>query len=182
MAYAIMRVAQLNNKSRGKGSIGGSIRHLEHHKESAEISKPELTHLNRSLTPKDYPKLDYKICKELASELKARHNKAVDEWNNSHEQQKRHLKENTSQFFEAVFSFSSEANGSFEVSDWCNKTFEFVKEEFIKRGCKVIKAELHCDEEQIHVHALFLSYDSSIDNCTSRNILGNKEGNDIMSE
>lgn len=174
MAFAIMRVSPLTNKSRGKGSIGGAIRHLDNHKESAEISKPELSHLNRSLTKQDFHKPTFKECKAIALDFKEKHNKAVDEWNKTHLKPKRHLKENTNQFFEAVYSYSPEANGTFNYKEWVKQTVEFADKEYSKKGCKLIRAELHMDEETPHIHIIMAAFDNEKQNCTTRNILGNK--------
>lgn len=169
-----MRVSPLTNKSRGKGSIGGAIRHLDNHKESAEISKPELSHLNRSLTKQDFHKPTFKECKTIALDFKEKHNKAVDEWNKTHLKPKRHLKENTNQFFEAVYSYSPEANGTFNYKEWVKQTVEFADKEYSKKGCKLIRAELHMDEETPHIHIIFAAFDNEKQNCTTRNILGNR--------
>lgn len=183
MAFAIMRVNPLSNKSRGKNSVGGSIRHLDHHKECAEISKPELSHLNRSLTSADFHKRSFKECKELALDLKEKHNKAVDEWNeNNPDKEKRHLKENTNQFFEAVFSFSPEAQGKFSIKEWCNQTLAFIKEEFIKKGCIPIRAQLDMDEETPHIHFIGAAFDNQKQNCTTRNILGDRANLCLMQD
>lgn len=165
----------LTNKSRGKGSIGGAIRHLDKHKESAEISKPELSHLNRSLTKQDFHKPTFKECKTIALDFEKKHNKAVDEWNqnNPDKKQKRHLKKDTSQFFEAVYSYSPEANGTFDYMQWVKQTVLFAANEY--KDCKLIRAELHMDEETPHVHIIMASFDNEKQNCTTRNILGNKE-------
>lgn len=183
MAFAIMRVSALTNKSRGKGSIGGALRHIDKHKECAEISKPELSYKNRSLTAPDFVNLNFKECKKLALELKEKHNKAVDEWNeNNPDKQKRHLKENTNQFFEAIFSYSPEADGKFSMKDWVNQTLAFIKEEFIKKGCKPLRCELHFDEETPHIHFIGAAFDKEKQNCTTRNILGDRANLCLMQD
>lgn len=171
---AIMRVAALKTSSRGKGSIGKALSHLDKHDKAADISRPELTYQNHSFVPNP---LTYKQCKDLAKEREAEHNKAVDEWNKSHPDgpQKRHLRKNASQFFEGVFSYSPEMENVINYVDWTKATRNFIIEEFVKKGCKILRLDLHRDETTTHLQMVGLSWNKDKKNCTTNSILGNRK-------
>ena len=172
--FSIFRLAPLATKSTGKGSLGQSLRHIDRHEQSADISRPELSHLNHDFC-KDTP--TYKECVKIGVEFREKHNKAVDEWNSNHDKpKKRHLKKDTVQFFEGVATFSPDMEKSLSVEEWAKETVRFIKKEYSDRGCEVLRCVIHRDEETAHIHFIFASYDKEKQNCTFRNIAGGREG------
>lgn len=164
-------MGQLTTGSRGKGSVGKALSHLDKHEYAADISRPELSAQNHSFVSNP---LSYKECKDLAKEYAEAHNKAVDEWNKTHEKQKRHLRKDASQFFEGLFTYSPEMERVINYVDWVRATREFVVEEFVKKGCKVLRFDLHRDEATTHIQMVGLAWNEKEKNCTSSSILGNR--------
>lgn len=171
MGYAICRVQTLSMGSRGKGTVGKALRHLDEHDKSADISRPELSCENRSFI--DNPPT-YARVKELCKKMAERHNKAVDEWNETHpdQKQRRHLRKGAAQCFEAVFSYSPEMEGRVPVREWVNATVGFIKREFVARGCKIARLELHRDETTTHIQVVGVAWNQDKQNCTAHSILG----------
>ncbi len=171
---AIMRFQTLSTQSRGRGSVGQSLRHLDEHEHSADISRPELSGQNHSFVSRPPT---YRQLKEVAQKYADRHNKAVDEWNETHDKPKRrHLKKGAAQFFEGVFSYSPEMEGVIPYQEWAKATIEFIKREFVAKGCKVARLELHRDEKTTHIQFVALAWNEKEQNCSVRSVLGsNKE-------
>lgn len=171
MAFAICRVATLNGKSRGKGSVGGSVRHLDYHLKAAEISRPELTQFNRSfvLQPPTFKQM-----KAKAQELVERHNKAVDKYNEEHptEKQRRHFRKDSKQFIEVILTYSPEAEEYIDRDRWVKKSIDFLKDEFLKKGCIPIRCDLHCDETTTHISFIGLAWSPEEQKAGARDVLG----------
>ena len=169
---AIFRMAPLTTKSRGKGSLGKALKHLDKHDRAAEISRPDLSSQNKNFMRE---KLSFAECKQLGEELKNKHNKAVDLWNETHDKpKKRHLKEDAYQFFEGVCSYSP--NAEVNLSEWSYKTLQFLKDNLAARGCRIVRCELHMDENSPHIHFIAAAYDNAKENCTFRNIANGNKG------
>ena len=172
--FSILRLAPLATKATGKGSLGQSLRHIDKHEQSADISRPELSYLNHDFC-KDTP--TYKECVKIGAEFREKHNKAVDEWNSTHDKpKKRHLKEGSVQFFEGVATFSPDMEKRLSVEEWAKETVRFIKKEYKDRGCRVLRCVIHRDEETAHIHFIIATYDNEKQNCTFRNIADGREG------
>lgn len=175
----ILRITKLTTRGRGKGSLQRALKHLDKHDKSADISRPELSHLNKSNT-KLVEKFPYKECVALCDKLRAEHNKTIDEWNATHDKpKKRHLKEDAAQCFEGLMSFSPEMEGQFDIDEWVNANVQFIKDEFSSKGCKVIRFELHRDESTCHLSFIAIAHDPQTHRSCARDILG---GNKELSE
>ena len=172
MAMAICRVAALSNKSRGKGSVGHAVRHLDNHLEAAEISRPELTQYNRDFVIEP-PSFKQMIAK--ARELIKRHNEAVDKDNEENGTRRRHFKEGSNQFFEVLLTYSPEAEETIDRDRWTKKSIEFIKTEFLKKGCIPIRCSLHCDETTTHLSFIGLAWNSELMKAGARYILGDRK-------
>lgn len=180
MSFAIMRVAKLSGGSRGKGSIGGALRHLDNHDKAADISRPELSQYNRDFmnNPPTYQKV-----KEKAAKLVEKHNKAVDEWNQEHpEKKRRHFKEGSSQFVEVMCSYSPEAEGKINRAEWVHYAKNFLKENFIDKGCIPVRCKLDVDEETTHLHAVFLCWNKEKQKTSAVDVLGSRKDLSILQD
>lgn len=172
-AMAIARFVSLKMGSRGKGSLGQSLRHLDKHFQSAEITRPELSHENRSYITNPP---SYKQLMAVAKRYEEKHNTAVDEWNRTHDKPKRrHLKQGASQFIEGLFTYSPEMEGKISVSDWAEATINFIKREFKDKGCKVARCELHRDEKTTHISFVALSWNEEKQKTSVHDILGDRK-------
>ena len=175
----ILRVEKLTTRGRGKGSLYKSLKHLDNHKKSADITRPELSHLNRS-SLKLKEQFSYKEVLSLCDKLRTQHNKQIDEWNATHDKpKKRHLKEDASQCFEVLLSFSPNAEEKINLDEWRIKNIEFVKKEFAAKGCQCVRCELHRDEKTCHLSFVFVAFDKTTKRSCTRDILG---GNKELSE
>lgn len=172
--FAIFRHDSLNCQSRGKGSIGQALRHLDNHSKSAEISRPELTHLNQRLIGED---LTYKQVKELANEYREKHNKNIDEWNKEHpERKRRHLKTDANQFIEFVATLSPEMENKIDVDEWIKTNVSFIKNLYEKEyGCKLLRLDVHRDEACVHVQGIALSWNVETQTAAARDVIGNSK-------
>ena len=171
--FSIFRLAPLSAKSTGKGSLGQSLRHIDRHEQSADISRPELSHLNHDFCKETKT---YKECIAVGAGFREKHNKAVDEWNETHDKKKRHLKAGSTQFFEGVATFSPDMEKNLSVEEWAKETVRFIKKEYTDRGCEVLRCVIHRDEETAHIHFIMAVYDKEKENCTFRNLAGGREG------
>ena len=70
MGFVVYRVQKLARGSRGKGTIGQSLRHLAKHKESAEISRPDRLKDDAFRCIGDYKKVMQKIDANIAQHNK----------------------------------------------------------------------------------------------------------------
>lgn len=172
MPFAICRVEALNNKSSGRGSLGAALRHSDNHEHACEISRPELSKYNREYV---IDKPTFKIAKEKAEELIEKHNKEIDKHNENNEKKRRHLKKNSNQFFEVLLTYSPQAEKNIDRAEWTKKALEFIKSEYISRGCIPIRCSLHCDEKTTHLSFIGLSWNKSELKTGTRAILGNKK-------
>ncbi len=204
--YSFIRIAPLETKSRGDGSLGKALGHLDKHKDSAEISKPELSVLNKCFI--EHPK-SYKQCVKVGADFLKKHNDAIDKYNVDAEKSiqniadalgierreitkeqitkycddngikdipviKRHMRSNSTQFFEGVCTYSPDMEGSIDLDKWSQKTYEFLKQEYEAKGCEILRCDLHCDENSIHMQFVCACFDETKQNCTYRNIAGGK--------
>lgn len=172
--FALIRVQKLSTKGYGKGSIYRAVKHLDNHEKTADISRPELTRYNRS-SRNLVAAYDYKKIISLCGELKDRHNQAVDERNENRPpdtKKERHLKETASQAFEVIMTFSPDMEQKISWDEWLKKNIEFINNEYIKRGCKIVRAEMHVDESSIHFHCIVVAYDKNRQRADARTILG----------
>lgn len=169
--YSFIRIAPLETKSRGGNSLGKALGHLDKHKESADISKSELSYLNRSFIEN---KPTYKDCVALAKSFREKHNAAIDKYNATHQngKTKRHMRSNAKQFFEGVLTYSPEF--AIDIDAWARASYDFIKQEYGGRGCEILRCELHADENSIHMHFVALCWDKDKQNATYRNIAGGK--------
>lgn len=173
--YSFIRVAPCSNASRGDGSLGKALGHLDKHKDSSDISKPELSHLNKHFI--DNPK-SFRDCIKLGNELLAKHNAAVDEYNKANglkgKKAHRHQKEGTYQFFEGVMTYSPDMEGQIPLDRWSQKSYEFIKKEYEAKGCEILRCDLHCDENSIHMQFVIACFDNKAQSCSYRNLIGGK--------
>lgn len=171
--YSFIRIIALETKSRGKGSLGQALGHLDRHSESADISRADLTHLNRSLL-QDRPA--YKKCVEIAKGFRDKHNAAIDEYNATHQNstKKRHMRKTSSQFMEGLLTYSPSFAKNIDVDTWVQKTYDFIQKEYVARGCELLRCELHCDEGSIHIHFVAACWNEKEQNATFRAIAGGK--------
>ncbi len=171
--FCFIRIAPLETKSRGAGSLGQALGHLDKHNESANRSKKELSHLNRVYI--DKPKT-YKECKALGEEYRAKHNTAVDEYNAAHPnaKQKRHMRNTATQFFEGVLTYSPDMEGQIDIDRWSELSLEFIKKEYENRGCEILRFDRHCDENSVHIQFVVACFDNEKQNATYRNIAGGR--------
>lgn len=175
----ILRITKLTTRGRGKGSLQRALKHLDKHEKSADITRPELSHLNRSATAL-VEKYSYKKCVALCDELRAEHNKTIDEWNATHDKpKKRHLQQDAAQCFEGLLSFSPEMEGQFDINEWVKVNKQFIKDEFSSKGCKIVRFELHRDESTCHLSFIAVAHDPHTHRSCARDILG---GNKELSE
>lgn len=173
--YSFIRVTPCSNASRGNGSLGKALGHLDKHKESADISKPELSHLNKRFI--DNPKT-FRECIALGKELLNKHNSAVDKYNQEHnlsgKKAHRHMKNGTYQFFEGVMTYSPDMEGKIPLDEWSQKSFEFLKKEYAAKGCEILRCDLHCDESSVHMQFVIACFDNKAQSCSYRNLIGGK--------
>ena len=179
MAFAICRVEALNNKSSGRGSLGAALRHLDHHAHASEISRPELSQYNVEYV-KEKP--TFKVAKEKAQELIDKHNKVIDKHNEENEKKRRHLKKDSNQFFEVLLTYSPEAEKNIDRAEWTKKALEFIKEEYLKKGCIPIRCSLHCDEKTTHLSFIGLSWNKEEQKTGTRAIFGNKKDLSLLQD
>ena len=128
------------------------MRHLDKHEKCADISHPELSHLNREYVKE--PLTFKKVAKRL-DELREEYNKKIDEYNETKPSDKaprRHMQKRAAQCFEGVLTFSPEMAGKIDINQWTKANIDFLKEEFTDKGCHLIRLSLHMDEETPHLH------------------------------
>ena len=76
--FCINREQKLQTHGRGAKTLAQSMRHLDKHEKCADISHPELSHLNREYVKE--PLTFKKVAKRL-DELREEYNKTIDEYN-----------------------------------------------------------------------------------------------------
>jgi hypothetical protein len=172
--FAILRVEPLRTRGRGKGSLYRSLRHLDKHDKAAEISRPELSCQNVSdNVAKQY---DYKAILSLCDDFRAKHNKSVDEYNKTATKgKKRHLKADAQQCFEVLMTFSPEMSGKIDMREFQKQCQSFMESEFISKGCRLVRFELHMDEETPHISAVCVAFNEKTQSAAARSYFaGNK--------
>ena len=171
--YCIGRVQKLTTHGRGAKTLSQSLRHLDKHEVSADISRPELSELNRSIV---LTKKTFKQVAKILDNKRAEYDKAVDEYNESRAEgkpPKRHMQKRASQCFEGVLTFSPEMTDQIDIDSWVRANCEFLHKEFQSKGCKAVRVELHMDEETPHMHFIFAVVGER-DNYMSKDILGGR--------
>lgn len=170
--FCVNREQKLQTHGRGAKTLSQSLRHLDKHKQAADIEHPELSHLNRTLIANEQRSFKY-IAKKL-DQCRAEYDKMVDEWNEAgNTPKKRHMQSRAAQSFEGVLTFSPEMTDKIDINKWVQANISFLKREFQDKGCSAVRVELHMDEETPHIHFVFV--------CTGKNgiymakdILGNR--------
>lgn len=135
--YAVFRVAKLR-PGNGKKSIGKCMRHLDNHTKSADISRPERLHLNK--TKKYYS--DYK--EEIRNAIK-KHNSISN----------KKLRSDASIGMEMIFTFSPEQEKNISSQEFYECIKIFIKENFA--DAQLLRLDYHASESCNHFHAVFLS-------------------------
>ena len=171
--YCIGRVHKLTTHGRGAKTLSQSLRHLDKHLQSADISRPELSHLNRSIL---LSKRDFRYVSKILDQKRDEYNQAIDEYNVSRPEgkpPKRHMQKRASQCFEGVLTFSPDMADSIDIDSWVRANCEFLQKEFQRKGCKAVRIELHMDEETPHIHFIFAVVGEK-DNYMAKDILGGR--------
>lgn len=155
--YAIFRAAKLKRGSRGAGTFGKALRHLERHSESAEISRREMTRHNYFKSAGSYSDI-MKISKRYEEE----HNK----------HSTRSMRKDASIGVELLFSFS--ANKENQSVDYMKK-FEAVVLDFVRKelpNLQIVAVARHMDEASNHLHIIALPYDKELCRYSAKWCLG----------
>ncbi len=169
----ILRVQPLATKGSKSGSLSSAMYHLDYHEKTAEISRPENENFSRHLCREKFP--DYKTAKELVNKAREKHNEAVDKYNEGNPaKKKRHLKESQSQCFEVVMSFSPDMENDINVKEWAEAQLKWLQSEYLSKGCKLLRLDVHCDEATTHAHAIILCWDKDKEISSTSQTLGNK--------
>lgn len=157
MEFSIFRVQKLKGGYRGKNTIGRTLRHLNKHEETAEISKPQNTKDNFKVGEYDYEKIKKLIEKAKAEHLK--HNK-------------RAVRKDAAVALEMIFSYTpTEANQTLEFA----KKFEEAIKDFIKNefpDITLIAFTRHCDENSFHWHLIVMPYNKKKKRFSAKDYLG----------
>lgn len=158
MAFAIFRVEKLKAGSHGKGTLGQTLRHLEKHSESAEISRPEMSDFN-------YINGDtsYKNAMKYINKCKEVHKK-----NNP-----RAVRNDAPVALEMVFSYSPEQDN--QNMDFFNQfkssVFDFMKKEF---PFPTVAYAYHFNESSFHIHIVSIPYDKQKKRLSAKDAIGSK--------
>lgn len=159
-AFGIFRVAKLK-QGRAKGSFMSSWRHLEKHKESAEISHPELTKYN---IYKVHNKVAEKGIKTVLKDITEQHNEAS----------AKKLRKDASIGVEMIFSYSPIVPFSEPfIIEYEKAMIDFIKSEF--PNYKMMCIARHCDESSIHWHVIGCCIDDDKKICTKATLGGPAE-------
>lgn len=155
-SFGIFRVEKLK-QGRAKGSFARSWKHLEKHKDVADISHPELSQFNMY---KIHPKVEKEGIKKVISDIIKTHNQVST----------KKLRSDASIGCEMLFSYSPHI--PFDIS--FIKAFEkdmlaFVSSEF--PNFKMLSIARHCDENSIHWHVVGVCLDNEKKICTKK-VLG----------
>ena len=153
--FAIMRVQKLRQGSRGGGTLGSTLGHLHNHERTAEISRPEFTHMN------GLSGMTYKEASELIR-------KNIKEHNKHHE---RAFRKDAAVACEFVFSYSPTVGQDREFA----REFQKCVADFIKNyypTAQVLTFARHCDESSFHWHAVLTFYDKDTHTLSIRNNIG----------
>ena len=153
--FCIFRTEKLQTHGRGARTLSQSLRHLDKHEMSADISHPELSHMNRSMVRTNW---SFKIIAAKLDKARAFYNSEVDKFNATRtekEKPKRHLQKRAAQAFEGILTFSPEMAEKVDIDTWVQANRKFLEKEFIAKGCVPLRFELHMDEETPHLHFVF---------------------------
>ena len=153
---AIFRSEKLR-RGRGKSTLGNSWRHLENHDKVADILHPEISHMNYT---KKWIDSYEKLTRFMKQSIK-RHNEIVDaerakmEAAGQTKNLPRRLRNDAAIACECIFTFSPEMAGKFDIKEWERANAMFIKREFVSKGAKPIRVDLHMDETTPHLHFVF---------------------------
>lgn len=153
---AIFRSVKLK-RGRGKSSLGSSWRHQEHHTLAADITYPEMS--NQNHTKKWF--VNYEELTKFIKQRIKEHNKIVDKERaeliakGETKNLPRALRNDASIACECIFTFSPEMAGEFDIKAWTQANLAFIMQEFIAKGAKAIRIDLHMDETTPHIHFIF---------------------------
>ena len=167
--FAIMRVQKLQRGSRGGGTLGTALKHLEHHEKSAEISHPEHTCNNY------YKARTYKEASNYIS-------KNIEEHNKHHE---RAFRKDAAVACEFIFSYSPTVGQDMRFAhEFETEVFAFLKEQYPRANCLAIAR--HCDESSFHWHIVMTFYDKDTHTLSIRDNIGGpgdlKRAQDIFAD
>lgn len=172
---AIFRAAKLK-RGRGKSSLGSSWRHQEEHDRVAEILHPENS-------KKNYTQKFFDDTKKLYAYI----NKAIKNHNDKVDAERaekiaqgetkklpRNLRHDAAIACECVFTFSPEMAGKININEWYKANVQFIKSEFVSKGARPIRIDLHMDETTPHIHFLFIPITKDGKICASEYLGGAK--------
>lgn len=153
--FAIMRVQKLRQGSRGGGTLGTALKHLEHHEKSAEISHPENT-CNNYYKARTY--------KEASDYIR----KNINEHNKHHE---RAFRKDAAVACEFIFSYSPTIGQDMHFArEFELEALTFLKEHYPSARCLAIAR--HCDESSFHWHFVMTCFEKDTHTLSIRNMLG----------
>jgi hypothetical protein len=165
--FAIFRCAKLK-QGRAKGSFATSWRHLEKHKESAEISHPELSQYNLY---KVHPKVAENGIKKVLSDIIKHHNDAST----------KKLRCDAALGVEMLFSYSPCVPFSLPFIEQYEKAMlDFIKSNY--PDFKMMCIARHCDESSIHWHIVGVCLDEQKKICTKKVLGGPAEMRQAQSD
>ena len=158
MAFAIFRVEKLKGSPRGKGTLGQTLRHLEKHSESAEISRPDMSKYN-------YIKGDtnYKNAMKYINKCKEVHK----------ENNPRAVRNDAPVAIEMVLSYSpNKDNQNIDFfKQFESRAFDFIKKDF---PFPVVAYAGHFDESSFHIHIVSIPYDRQKKRLSAKDVIGGK--------
>lgn len=134
--FCIMRARKLQRGSRGKNSLGACLRHLDRHQEASDISNPDRSDENETISRAD---------------VKATIEEAIKQHN---ERSKRKLRKDASVCSEFIFTYSPAAEENIDDDEYEERIFQFIKKEF--PTAKVLRMDYHADESTAHWHILIM--------------------------
>lgn len=154
--YAIFRVQKLM-RGQGKHSVYASLRHLQNHDKTADISHPEKTAYNRTYLAKGFD-IDHPA--KMINKAVSRHNK------NSI----RALRKDAAVAVEMIFSYSPKAKNLQWIEEYEKKIQDFLKTEF--PTFQVIRLDRHCDENSVHWHVVGVPFAKDRKRISAKEVLG----------
>lgn len=157
MGFVVYRVQKLARGSRGKGTIGQSLRHLAKHKESAEISRPDRLKDDALRMVGDYKKVMQKIDANIAD-----HNK----------HNARGFRSDAAVACEMILSYSPDENNQNKAYElqYEAQVLQYIKEKF--PTMQVLAIARHCSESSTHWHVIATSYDKERHRVSIREMIG----------
>ena len=172
-AKCVFRVQPLEAKGSKKCSVASSLYHQDNHLESADTSRPNMQNYFVKSCKEKYQ--SYADVQKLLKELRDKHNTAADKHNANlqpGEKKRRHFKDGAKQCIEVVMSFSPDAEKDINPQEWAKAQFKFIIDEYLAKGCELIRLECHRDEKTMHCHAIVACWDEKTQSASANNILG----------